>query len=361
MGTIAGSKKLKRQMAPPFWGITRKDKRFIITVMPGTHPKDRSIPTAVLLRDTLKIVTSLREAKSVIYGGKVKVDGIVRKSLHYSIGLMDVIELEGIPDVYRLVPVYGHILKPIKINAAEKSKKLVKIVSKTTIKGKKTQLGFHDGRTLITDTIAHVGDTCLIQFPKLKILDVIKMEKNSQVIVTGGANVGHIGRIDNINNGTNKVVLNMGIGKSGEAIEIGKAALRQIIDRKSNARNAKKSQRDWGVRKGEPIGIITTVRDKDANILLKKLLDAKGNQIAKRSFDNEGNFSFGISEHIDIPGVKYDPNIGILGLDIAVSLARPGFNIRIRSRHKARIGMNHRITKQQAIEFMTDEYKVTIV
>jgi large subunit ribosomal protein L5 len=159
----------------------------------------------------------------------------------------------------------------------------------------------------------------------------------------------------------NKVVLNMGIGKSGEAIEIGKAALRQIIDRKSNARNAKKSQRDWGVRKGEPIGIITTVRDKDANILLKKLLDAKGNQIAKRSFDNEGNFSFGISEHIDIPGVKYDPNIGILGLDIAVSLARPGFNIRIRSRHKARIGMNHRITKQQAIEFMTDEYKVTIV
>ncbi len=159
MGTIAGSKKLKRQMAPPFWGITRKDKRFIITVMPGTHPKDRSIPTAVLLRDTLKIVTSLREAKSVIYGGKVKVDGIVRKSLHYSIGLMDVIELEGIPDVYRLVPVYGHILKPIKINAAEKSKKLVKIVSKTTIKGKKTQLGFHDGRTLITDTITHVGES----------------------------------------------------------------------------------------------------------------------------------------------------------------------------------------------------------
>ena len=153
----------------------------------------------------------------------------------------------------------------------------------------------------------------------------------------------------------------MGIGKSGEAIETGKAALRQIIDRKPNARNAKKSQRDWGVRKGEPIGIITTVRDEDANTLLKKLLDAKGNQIAKRSFDNEGNFSFGISEHIDIPGVKYDPNIGILGLDIAVSLARPGFNIRIRSRHKARIGMKNRITKQEAIEFMTEEYKVEIV
>ena len=93
MGTIAGSKKLKRQMAPTFWGIARKNKRFIITVMPGTHPKNRSIPTAVLLRDTLKIVTSLREAKSVIYGGRIKVDGVVRKSLHYSIGLMDAVEL----------------------------------------------------------------------------------------------------------------------------------------------------------------------------------------------------------------------------------------------------------------------------
>ena len=159
----------------------------------------------------------------------------------------------------------------------------------------------------------------------------------------------------------NKVVLNMGIGKSGEAIETGKAALRQIIDRKPNARNAKKSQRDWGVRKGEPIGIITTVRDEDANTLLKKLLDAKGNQIAERSFDNEGNFSFGISEHIDIPGVKYDPNIGILGLGVSVSLVRPGFNIRVRSKHKARIGKTHKITQQEAIKFMKEEFGMATV
>ena len=159
----------------------------------------------------------------------------------------------------------------------------------------------------------------------------------------------------------NKVVLNMGIGKSGEAIETGKAALRQIIDRKPNARNAKKSQRDWGVRKGEPIGIITTVRDEDANTLLKKLLDAKGNQIAERSFDNEGNFSFGISEHIDIPGVKYDPNIGILGLDIAVSLIRPSYNVKTRSKHKAKIGKKHKITKNDAIKFMTENFGVTVV
>ena len=202
MGTIAGSKKLKRQMAPLFWGISRKNKRFAITVRPGSHSKNRSVPTALLLRDVLKVVTTLREAKSVIYGGKVNVDGIIRKSLHHSIGLMDVVELQGISDIYRLVPTHGHILQPVKINTSEKSKKLVKVTSKTTIKGKKTQLGFHDGRTIITDDNVNVGDSCLIQIPEQKILDIIKLEKDSLIIVTKGANTGQIGRINNVNEGT---------------------------------------------------------------------------------------------------------------------------------------------------------------
>jgi len=202
MGTIAGSKKLKRQMAPLFWGINRKNKRFVITVRPGSHPKNRSIPTAVLLRDVLNTVTTLREAKSVIYNGKVIVDGIIRKSLHHSIGLMDVIELQGISDVYRLVPTRGHTLQPIKIEADEKSKKLVKVTSKTTIKGKKTQLGFHDGRTIIAENDVNVGDSCLIQIPEQKILDVIKLEKDSLVIVTRGINTGQVGHVNSVNKAT---------------------------------------------------------------------------------------------------------------------------------------------------------------
>ena len=202
MGTIAGSKKLKRQMSPLFWGINRKNKRFAITVKPGSHSKNRSIPTAILLRDVLKMVTTLREAKSVIYNGKINVDGITRKSLHHSIGLMDVIELQGISDVYRLVPTHGHILQPIKIDSSEKSKKIVKVTSKTTIRGKKMQLGFHDGRTIIADNDVNVGDSCLIQIPEQKILDVIKLEKDSLVMVTKGANTGQIGHINNINEAT---------------------------------------------------------------------------------------------------------------------------------------------------------------
>lgn len=158
-----------------------------------------------------------------------------------------------------------------------------------------------------------------------------------------------------------KVVLNMGVGKSGEAIEIAKKALDQISGKKSCARDAKATQRDWGVRKGEPIGAAVTSRGNEATSLLKRLLEAKGDQIKGSSFDNFGNVSFGILEHIDIPGIKYDPKIGILGLDVAVSLIRPGFNIRFRSKHKAKIGKSHKITADEAKEFLTKAFGVKIV
>ena len=93
---------------------------------------------------------------------------------------------------------------------------------------------------------------------------------------------------------------------------------------------------------------------------MKKLLEAKGNQINERTLDNEGNFSFGISEHIDIPGVKYDHKIGILGLNVSVALTRSGFNIKLRSKHKAKIGKKHRITKKDTAEFLTKEFMVKI-
>ena len=158
-----------------------------------------------------------------------------------------------------------------------------------------------------------------------------------------------------------KVVLNMGVGKSGEPIEIGKKTLSQITGKKPNARNAKKSQRDWGIRKNEPIGVAVTVRNNDAVELLKKLLITKDNKINGRSIDNEGNVSFGIKEHIDIPGIKYDPNIGILGLEVSVSLARSGFNIKTRSQNKSKIGKKHRITKNDTIKFLTENFGVQIV
>ncbi|MCH9042350.1 MAG: 50S ribosomal protein L5 [Nitrosopumilus sp.] len=157
-----------------------------------------------------------------------------------------------------------------------------------------------------------------------------------------------------------KIVLNMGVGKSGDEIEIAKRALDQITGKKSCSRNAKETQRDWGIRKGEPIGVSVTVRGEDAIALLKRLLDAKGDTVKGKSFDNFGNYSFGINEHIDIPGVKYEPQIGILGLGISIALARPGFGIRKRSKHKASVGKSHIITSQEAKDYLVKEFGVTV-
>lgn len=158
-----------------------------------------------------------------------------------------------------------------------------------------------------------------------------------------------------------KVVLNMGVGKSGEPVEKAKLALNQIAGQKPSPRFAKATQRDWGVHKGEPIGVAVTLRRKPALELIKRLFAAKGNQIKGSSFDEFGNLSFGIKEHIDIPGVKYDPLVGILGLDVSISLQRPGFNIRFRSKHKASVGKHHRISSQEAKEFLKREFGIEVL
>ena len=157
-----------------------------------------------------------------------------------------------------------------------------------------------------------------------------------------------------------KVVLNMGVGQSGPALEAAKKALEQISGCKPCPRSARGTQRDFGVRKGEPIGVAVTVRGAQAETLATRLFEAKGNAVARRSFDDFGNFSFGIREHIDIPGVKYDPTVGIIGLDVCVSLARPGYGIRKRSKHKARVGRSHRITADEARSFVAGKFGVEV-
>ena len=139
------------------------------TTRPGAHKKHYSVPSAVFLRDMLKIVTSLREAKTAIYSGKVKIDGVVRKSLHHAIGLMDVVELENVSDIYRLVPTEGKLLKPIKINESEKSKKLVKLQAKQQLTKEKCKLVFMmDVQQFLRLKSVNVGDTCLIEVPESK-------------------------------------------------------------------------------------------------------------------------------------------------------------------------------------------------
>ncbi len=147
-----------------------------------------------------------------------------------------------------------------------------------------------------------------------------------------------------------KVVINIGVGKSGEPLERAKNGLEELTSRKPTPCGAKNNVRDFGIHKGEPIGAKVTLRNTHALEFAKRIIQAKNNQLRKSSFDSYGNISIGISEHIDIPGAKYNPDIGIFGMNVCISLSRPGYRILNKSNPR-KLGKNHRISKDEAIEF----------
>jgi large subunit ribosomal protein L5 len=157
-----------------------------------------------------------------------------------------------------------------------------------------------------------------------------------------------------------KLVINVGVGKSGEPIEKAKRALLELTSRQPAVRGAKKTVRDFGIHKGEPIGVVVTLRRGPAIEFLKRVIAAKRNLLKMSSFDNYGNVSLGIHEHIDIPGTKYNPEIGIFGMDINIVLSRPGYRIARKSRKSSKIGKTHRINREEAIEFFKQEYGVEV-
>jgi large subunit ribosomal protein L5 len=157
-----------------------------------------------------------------------------------------------------------------------------------------------------------------------------------------------------------KVVINIGVGKSGEPIEKAKKALTELTGHKPAVRGAKKTVRDFGIHQGEPIGVMVTLRRGEATEFLKRVVAAKKNILKESSFDGFGNFSIGIHEHIDIPDTKYNPEIGIFGMDVNIVLVRPGYRIARKSRKRAKIGKSHRITKDDAIAFLKENFGVEV-
>lgn len=148
-----------------------------------------------------------------------------------------------------------------------------------------------------------------------------------------------------------KIVLNIGVGEPGEKLENAKTILERITGRKPVYRKTKK-RTTFGVAKGRDIGVIVTIRGEETKKLLEKLIKAKENKLNKRCFSGR-TFSFGVPEYIEIPGAEYDPKIQIFGLDICVTLRRPGFG-------KTKIGKKHQISSEETIQFIKDNFEVEI-
>jgi small subunit ribosomal protein S4e len=187
-------------MAPRFWDIRRKESQFVLSTKPGPHPKKRSYPLGMILRDVLKLAGTMREAERVLVEGKVKVDGVTRYDANLAVGLMDVIELST-GQVFRMVPKDSLLLTSIAIDKSEGNMKLVKVTSKKTIKGKKIQYGFHDGKTITSEQNLKVGDSCVIQVPEVQIKNHIPFAKSATVLIITGENAGHIGKVDDFKDG----------------------------------------------------------------------------------------------------------------------------------------------------------------
>ena len=114
----------------------------------------------------------------------------------------------------------------------------------------------------------------------------------------------------------------------------------------------------WGLRPGLSIGCKLTLRGKEAEALLERLLHAKDKKLSRKQFDNEGNFAFGIPEYIDIQNIKYNPEIGITGLEVAVTLERPGFRIKRKKIGSSIIPRKHRISREEAAAFIASKFNV---
>lgn len=148
-----------------------------------------------------------------------------------------------------------------------------------------------------------------------------------------------------------KVVVNIGVGESGERHKKALQLLEQLTGQKPTATYAEKTIKNFDIRKGEVIGVKVTLRKERAMNFLKDALTVKEYKLRRRQIGS-GEFSFGIPEHIDLPGVSYDPDVGIFGMDVCVSLRRRGYRVVRRKRAKAKVGKTHRITREETIEWL---------
>ena len=158
-----------------------------------------------------------------------------------------------------------------------------------------------------------------------------------------------------------KVVVNIGVGEAGERLVKAQKVLEMVTGHKSVQTTSRTINRDWGIRKGMPLGCKVTLRGDDAAEFLKKALPIREMRVPEYSFDKEGNMSFGISDYTDFEGMKYDPEIGIFGMDISVVLRRPGNRITQRALLKRRIPKSHRVDRDEAIQYMKDNFQIEVV
>ncbi len=157
-----------------------------------------------------------------------------------------------------------------------------------------------------------------------------------------------------------KVTVNIGVGAVGQEVEKAVKLLEKMTGGNAVKTQSRQEAQGFGMREGLDIGAKVTIRGDDAEEFLEYVFEANDDQITASSFDTQGNFSLGVSEYINMPNLKYDPDLGMIGFDVAVTLERPGYRVQKRKNAET-ISDDHRISPEEAQEFVQDRFGVEVV
>lgn len=191
-------KHIKRMAAPKSWAIPRKTSHWVTKPRPGPHGTKESMPLLAVVRDMLKLCDNSREARFIIGGRGVAVDGKPVTDYKYPVGLMDVVTIIKTKQSFRMLVDYKAKLQLVPIEDAEKGWKLSRIDNKTSVRKGKVQLNLHDGRCIIIPKDQYkTGDVLKIELPSQKVMKAYKLEKGSLALLVGGSHPGTIQTIEN--------------------------------------------------------------------------------------------------------------------------------------------------------------------
>lgn len=157
-----------------------------------------------------------------------------------------------------------------------------------------------------------------------------------------------------------KVVVDICVG-GGETLERAATILKNLTGQTPVQSKAHQTIRDFGIRKREPIAVRVTLRHQKAREFLARALKAKDDVLLIKNWDLDGNFAFGISEHIDIPDVKYDPQLGVQGMNITVCIERRGFRVKRRRMKRSRVPYRHRVTPEESMVLVRRDFGIQIL
>jgi large subunit ribosomal protein L5 len=158
-----------------------------------------------------------------------------------------------------------------------------------------------------------------------------------------------------------KIVVNIGVGESGDRRAKAEKVLAMLTQQKPVATRSHATNRDFGIREGQEIGAKVTLRREAATSFLHRALEARDHQIDPDSIDADGNFTFGIRDYTDFTGMKYDPGIGIFGLDVSVEMGRAGWRVRDRRAKSSALPAQVRVSSEETRKFLVDQFAVTFL